>query len=260
MPDKNTSSDNRDRASVASYDSTGKQKSFRRLFARFAEKTSMVGVPYIHMTKLWWAKVIWSVLLLGAIVVMSLHLWFLFDQYYNWPVITKVELGFKTLEFPQVTICNTNIMHKKRFYDSTGAEELRQLVEDLEPENFVSDQFDPNFSYTTDSATDTSQTTPAGDQPTPTQSGTGNERRKRYIREYDNVNISKYDPDYENFEDDYYDDADYYLEPREKQTVLKELFTKLYMDIDKVERDYLGHQISDMLIECTFNERKCTAK
>lgn len=135
----------RDSESVASYDSTGKKKSFRRLITRFAEKTSMQGVPYINSAKFWWAKLIWTLMLLAALAVMSLHLWYLIDQYISWPKQTKISLGFETLKFPEVTICNTNVLHKGRFDKYDGASELKELVEDLRPENLVPDQFDPNY-------------------------------------------------------------------------------------------------------------------
>ncbi|KAH3738205.1 hypothetical protein DPMN_044833 [Dreissena polymorpha] len=63
----------------------GKRKCFRRTIIRFAEKTSMVGVPYINSTKFWWAKLIWSSLYLVAIAAKILHLWYLFDQFYPGP-------------------------------------------------------------------------------------------------------------------------------------------------------------------------------
>lgn len=140
MEVRRSNSNVRDGESVASFDSTGKKKSFRRLFSRFAEKTSMQGVAYINMARFWWAKVIWVILLLGAVAVMTLHLWYLFDQYFSWPINTKVDLGFRTLTFPQVTICNTNVMHRTRFEEYDGSEELHLLVHDMNPENFFWEQ------------------------------------------------------------------------------------------------------------------------
>ncbi|XP_053395811.1 uncharacterized protein LOC123525591 [Mercenaria mercenaria] len=139
-----------DMDSEVSFDSTGKQKSFRRLITRFAEKTSMQGPPYINMAKLWWAKVIWAILLLCAVAAMSLHLWYLFFQWYSWPKTTVISLGFDDLIFPQVTICNTNILHKNRFDKYKGAKELKMLVDDLKPENFVPHQFNENYDPDTD--------------------------------------------------------------------------------------------------------------
>ena len=62
-------------------------------------------------------------------------------------------------------------------------------------------------------------------------------RRKRYIEEYQKINISNYQNSSENneedFYDDYYDDDEYYGADREEQVALREYITELYMDIDK---------------------------
>lgn len=243
----------RDMESAGSYDTAGKRKSFRRLFTRFAEKTSMQGVPYINTAKFWWAKIIWTILLLGALVVMTLHLWYLFNQYLSWPVNTKVALGFQTLAFPQVTICNTNTLHKKRFDSFDGSEELKWLVRDLDPENFVSDQFSENYTFDT--------TTPIGEVTTGQGGGDSNvrRRRKRYIEEYQKFNISKYDSEYIRYEDEFLDSEEDYASTIDDITEIREIFTELFMDIDKYDREDLGHQISDMLVDCSFNGRRCTA-
>lgn len=168
MPKENVRDSPVDTESVASFDSTGKQKSFRRLITRFAEKTSMQGVPYINMAKFWWAKVIWAMLLSLAIVVMVLHLWYLFDQWYSWPKTTKITLGFDNLAFPQVTICNANILHKGRLDKFDGAEKLKDLIDDLKPENFVPDQFDDNYDpYANKDTNQQNSSQPNGTQTTP---------------------------------------------------------------------------------------------
>lgn len=150
-----------DTHSVASYDSTGKQKSFRRLFTRFAEKTSMQGVPYINMAKFWWARVMWVILLLTAVGIMCAHLWYLFDQWYTYPKNTKIELGFETLDFPQVTICNLNVLHKGRLNTYNGSSELKWLIKDLEPENIVPEQWVDDYQYETTTPDDGQTTTEA---------------------------------------------------------------------------------------------------
>ena len=147
--------DNRDtddgEGSNASLDSTGKRKNFRSLIKRFAENTSMQGVPYINNAKLCGAKLIWSILLLIAVGAMSLHLWYLFDQFYSWPINTKIELGYSNQRFPQLTICNTNIMHKGRFDELEDAKELQELVKALDPRVPVSDQFEEEYNPMADS-------------------------------------------------------------------------------------------------------------
>ena len=120
---------------MASLDSAGKQKSFERVWVRFAEKTSMQGIPYIHSAKLTWAKIAWVILTLIAIVAMAAHLYYLIDQFYSWPKQTKISLGFNNLRFPDVTICNTNIIKHSAFMQFRGAEELKSVMEYLGPDN-----------------------------------------------------------------------------------------------------------------------------
>lgn len=144
--------------SIVSLDSTGKQKSFRRILTRFADKTSMTGVTYISNAKFWWAKLIWCIMLVAAMVIMGLHLWYLFDQYYSWPVQTKISLGFDALPFPEVTICNTNIIHSRRLNQYSEAQKLKALLEALRPENIAPNQYDENYNFD-DTETTTSQPT-----------------------------------------------------------------------------------------------------
>ena len=125
--------------SDASYDSAGKQKSFHRVWVRFAEKTSMQGIPYIHNAKLLWAKIVWVIMTLIAIAAMVAHLYYLIAQFYDWPMITKVSLGFDSLRFPDVTICNTNIMKHSELQRMQGAENLKELVAYMNPSNLAPD-------------------------------------------------------------------------------------------------------------------------
>ncbi|KAJ8305273.1 LOW QUALITY PROTEIN: hypothetical protein KUTeg_015818, partial [Tegillarca granosa] len=74
-----------------------KKKSCSKLCIRFADKTSMQGVPYINNARLWYAKAAWVFLLLVAIGVMAAHLWYLCDQFFDWPKLTKITLGFDNL-------------------------------------------------------------------------------------------------------------------------------------------------------------------
>ena len=167
--------------SVASMDSTGKRKSFRRTLTRFADKTSMAGVTYINNAKFWWAKVIWCIMLVIAMLAMGLHLWYLFDQYYSWPVQTKIKLGFDNLPFPEITICNTNRLHQRRLSQYKGAESLKALLDAMKPENIAPDQFQENYDFDKNAGDDwdmtteapTTQQPPGGNQspPSPTASG-----------------------------------------------------------------------------------------
>ncbi|OWF34802.1 degenerin deg-1-like [Mizuhopecten yessoensis] len=116
--------------SNASLDSTGKRKSFRRLCERFSEKTSLQGIGYINSARLLGAKIVWVILLLGAIGGMIFHLYFLFDQFFAWPVLTKLSLGFSNLEMPAITICNSNAL--KRSGLSLMDNRLQQFVTQID--------------------------------------------------------------------------------------------------------------------------------
>ena len=99
----------------------------------------MQGIPYIHSAKLLWAKVIWAIMTLIAIAAMIAHLYYLISQFYAWPMVTKISLGFDSLRFPDVTICNTNIIKQSELQNLQGAENLKQLVEYMSPSNLAPD-------------------------------------------------------------------------------------------------------------------------
>lgn len=59
-------------------------------------------------------------------------------------------------------------------------------------------------------------------------------RRKRFVSNYDNVNVTKYNDDYRNYEEELFDaEEDEFDSTVDSATVIKEVFTELYMDIDK---------------------------
>ena len=139
-----------------------KRKSLRKTFNRFADKTSMTGINYISSARFWWAKVIWSFMLFIAVGVMGLHLWYLFSQYFEWPVQTKISLGFDSLQFPDVTICNTNQLHQRRLDHHPGLDKLKGLLDKLKPEEIKPNPYDY---VTTDSPTTTPDIPTGGPSP-----------------------------------------------------------------------------------------------
>ena len=54
-------------------------------------------------------------------------------------MVTKISLGFDSLRFPDVTICNTNIIKQSELQNLQGAENLKQLVEYMSPSNLAPD-------------------------------------------------------------------------------------------------------------------------
>jgi amiloride-sensitive sodium channel subunit alpha/amiloride-sensitive sodium channel subunit gamma len=119
-------------------DSTGKTKSFKRLIERFAEKTSMQGVPYINSAKFWYAKLLWTILLLCCTAGMTLHLYYLINQFLQWPIQTKIELGFSNLNFPAVTLCNVNPIRNSKVY--MASEHIQSLLAELETTSLYGDE------------------------------------------------------------------------------------------------------------------------
>lgn len=123
-----------------------KQNSFHHILQSFGEKTSMTGMSYIYGCKRWYSKLLWASLLLLAWVVMLIHLESLFVKFYSFPKQTKVYLGFSTLEFPAITICNINAIKRSKLY--MASEDLKMYSVFLDPTRLTGD--DPyyyNFDY-----------------------------------------------------------------------------------------------------------------
>ncbi|KAJ8305082.1 hypothetical protein KUTeg_017368 [Tegillarca granosa] len=121
-----------------SVDSHGKKKTFTRLVSRFAEKTSMQGVPYINNARLKSARYIWAFLLLSAIGVMIFHLYFLFTSFYDWPKITQINLGYSNLQLPAITLCNMNVIKKSELHRASP--QLQNLLSFVDPSKFKPDE------------------------------------------------------------------------------------------------------------------------
>ena len=111
----------------------------------------MVGVSYINNAKHIWGRMIWCLLLFLAVGAMCLHLWYLINQYLEYPVVTKVKLSYAILRFPKVTVCNANSVHKSKLKSYKGADELKDLVKELDPIERVPDMYnetwDPLYNY-----------------------------------------------------------------------------------------------------------------
>ena len=91
----------------------------------------MQGVGYINSSKRWYAKIIWTVLLLVAMGCMTYHLIYLVDHFLELPVQTKLSLGFSKLRLPAVTICNVNVIRVGSI--PTTSPEMRTLVNAGDP-------------------------------------------------------------------------------------------------------------------------------
>ncbi|XP_041359758.1 degenerin unc-8-like [Gigantopelta aegis] len=107
----------------------------RAIAVRFAENTSMVGVPYIHHSTAWYAKLAWVLFLLAGLGAMTFHLYHLSDTYFAWPKHTTVVLGFESLKFPAITVCNINPVKMSQLY--RGSPQFQQLLDSVRAENMA---------------------------------------------------------------------------------------------------------------------------
>lgn len=94
----------------------------------------MQGVAHIINTRLTYAKLIWTTLLVLAIGAMILHLYHLIFQYVSWQKQTKIELSFSNIQLPAVTICNMNVVSKLGL--RMASKELRDLVAYTDPSRY----------------------------------------------------------------------------------------------------------------------------
>ncbi|XP_033736990.1 amiloride-sensitive sodium channel subunit gamma-like [Pecten maximus] len=305
---------------------SNKYKSFSKLIARFAEKTSMQGVPYINSARLWYAKLIWTCLLVIAIGWMCFHLYYLITQFLLWPIQTKIKLSFSNLEMPAVTICNVNPIRISTI--DRASKPLQDLVKYVDPSSFLDSSEDEEEDE------DDEQPTTAGDVPRPNESvtvtqpsnstgdtgtvnvtnrpntnvtgsditdsnvkvtgsarhrnatnGSGNRntdeigrgtrrttteppqtlrtgdteplsqnRRKRFVDDFDNAKIDEY---LEYDEDEYKEKNEPPRPPRDPVANLEDTFRDLYFRERRKTRVEMGHHMKDMLISCSFDGYEC---
>ena len=133
---RTTSTFSSDRDDGDGDDAEGNAKSLKRVLTRFAERTSMQGVPYILVSKHPLAKLMWVIFLLVAMAAMILHLYYLFTTYYSYQKQTQVLLGFSKLQFPAVTICNMNAVRRSQMMEY-GNKELKEFVQSVRPSELV---------------------------------------------------------------------------------------------------------------------------
>ncbi|KAH9493154.1 Deproteinrin unc-8 [Bulinus truncatus] len=95
----------------------------------FAEKTSLNGIPFIKSSTSFFVKLLWSLLLAAAIGFLFFHLYNLFSNYFDYNKFSQINLSYKSLQFPAVTVCNVNIMRLSQVNKSS--EQLRNFLSSL---------------------------------------------------------------------------------------------------------------------------------
>ncbi|XP_046372478.2 degenerin del-1-like isoform X2 [Haliotis rufescens] len=222
------------------YDSEGNPKTFKRVLTRFAGRTSMQGIPYIHTSKTWYAKLVWVVLLLGALCVMGIHLYTLSSSYIMFEKQTKVQLGFQNLKFPSITFCNVNPVRSSMI--SKGRKELKDYIRTIRADAVASSLKNKRQQNNLNQGPNQQQSPGPRPQPAPG-------RRKRFIDsfEYNFTNTRRQEPPGFNF---------FSGQTSTLQDIRKE-FTHLFSSEERATRIEMGHSISDMLVSCAFSGVVC---
>ncbi|XP_067677916.1 amiloride-sensitive sodium channel subunit gamma-like [Haliotis asinina] len=222
--------------------SDGNPKTFKRVLIRFAERTSMQGIPYIHTSKTWYAKLAWTVLLLGAMVAMGIHLYTLCSTYFLFDRQTQIKLGFQNLKFPTITFCNVNPV--KSSMASRGSNELKNFLRTVRPDAVASSlkKQMPRAIQRPSQPGNSAPSPPPG-------------RRKRFVDsiEYNFTNIRR--P--ELVPNDDKPRPNFFSGQRSTLQEIRKEFTHLYSLEERETRIAMGHSISDMLVSCAFSGVVC---
>ncbi|XP_067679741.1 acid-sensing ion channel 1-like [Haliotis asinina] len=204
-------------------------KSLRSILQRFADRTSMQGVSFLSTSRSWYARVIWSCLLLTSLAMLFYHLTYLVQIYYSWPKHTSMSLGFSPLPFPSITICNTNPVRLSQMRNVSKG--LKLFFEKANP-NYLAQEL---------------------------------EKETRKVRQCTNSTFGLI-----NFN---FTSGDYFtqmsnIQTREqgKEMGLNESstsaniqieFQNLFMKETRQKRIAVGHQLDDMMMDCSFACQTC---
>lgn len=83
-------------------------KDVHRVFHEFADITSMHGVPRIINARSVPARIFWSVICLGAFGMFMWQSAVLLQRYYSYPKKVNMEIVQRPVQFPAVSICNSD--------------------------------------------------------------------------------------------------------------------------------------------------------
>ncbi|KAK3790659.1 hypothetical protein RRG08_048784 [Elysia crispata] len=252
----------------------GKQKptGLARIVDKHTDKFSMSGVSYIKSTKNPVVKFVWSILLIAALGAMGYHLYRLVSTFLEYKKQTSIELSFDTLLFPAVTICNVNPMRMSQI--DLASDELRDLIDSVDPSNLTArlndwtPEFDDLDDYFGDEDIDFSDDTEDDED-------MRRRRRKRQANQktvkvrnsnfLDDVNVGYTDErQWNEAINSFYaqEDGDSW-EAEGKTSAFYEVeqnFRENFAWETAETRAEMGHQISDMLLQCSFAGRQCVAR
>ncbi|GFR83407.1 amiloride-sensitive sodium channel subunit gamma [Elysia marginata] len=279
-------------------DSSERPKGIVGVFSKFADKCSLSGVPFITQAENRVVRVIWSCLLLAAFGLMTFHLYKLVVTYFEYKKQTGVQLSFSNLQFPAVTICNVNPMRMSQ--RDLASDELTQFIDSVDPdavksvlETWTPDLEDVDDDYyeeeiyeeeiTEEEITEEEFMEEEVEMET-IVSELKKDRRKRQAKKtargsnsnkkqgkgkvrsnnfFDDVKINK-ESTIDAAVDDYFHQNDEDSWEAESDTSgfyeLDRQFRQLLALQSTSKRTEMGHQINDMLLQCSFAGGKCVAR
>ncbi|GFO35507.1 amiloride-sensitive sodium channel subunit gamma [Plakobranchus ocellatus] len=233
------------------------------IFSKYADKCSMNGVPYIKQSKNYVVKTVWSFLLILAVVAMSYHLYRLISTFLDYKKQTQVKLSFSSLEFPAVTICNVNQIRMSQ--RDLASDDLNDYVDSVDPDMLIErlNDWDPSFEMV-DNYYDEYESDETAKRRKKRQTTT-NSAAVRNGNFLDELSINHNDTRR------WQETIDEYYEQNEADSWEAESTTSAFYEVEETFREYfvwepatvraqMGHQISDMLLQCSFSGGTCLAR
>ncbi|XP_046366455.2 degenerin-like protein unc-105 [Haliotis rufescens] len=211
-------------------DQVSNGKSLRSIVKRFAERTSMQGVSFLSTSRSWYARIIWSCLLLTSLSMLFYHLTYLMQIYYSWPKQTSVSLGFSPLPFPTITICNTNPVKQSKLGHVSN--ELYSFLYKANPSTLVKEQQQRRIN---------------GSEPALNGLFNGNFTTSDYQMNITTVQAQE-------------DGREMGLNESSTTATIQLQFQVLFMKEVRQTRINIGHQLDDMLMDCSFSCQTCSPR
>ncbi|XP_055886446.1 degenerin mec-10-like isoform X1 [Biomphalaria glabrata] len=219
--------------------------SFGEIFSDYARVASMNGVPLIEAASSPTLKAIWSFLLAAAIGAMVFHLYTLFDRYLRYDKHAEIDMSFSSLQFPAVTVCNTNIMRSSMTRNASN--EIHSLLADIKNK---SQQIVEANSYNELNFDETVSTDYWSDSCWNYYYYYYNETD--WYDLYCDCVMSQYSNTGSTYQEEKKSEIDINLLGRAEND-FQTLFSFMDSDIKKL----VGHQLEDMLLQCTFGRIPC---
>lgn len=104
-------------------------KTFKAVLVRFADFTSLQGIPFINRAKRWYSRAAWAFFTLLALLATTLQLHYVCEKYLRREIVTVTNIKYAEIPFPSVTLCNLNVIRKSKVKEHTP--ELAKLLDIL---------------------------------------------------------------------------------------------------------------------------------